>query len=773
MDRSLAAALTRPRHVALSLLLFLALGGGGGAIIGFAQAASDGAAAESAPNALPLADFTLAVPMAGDRGLYELQALEGHTLDQAQASSGFRSLAFDWLGAQVLRNEAGDAEWGNLVRHVETDHRQYADGTEETVTDDEVYAIRPGTEEAFAYIRVRDDAEVDDEVARRTVGVDIHFSERPRTLPPGFATVLHGQTVQVPSGELPTPETCDGCGGMRPDSRRVLEAVTAAEVDGVRYLRAEIVDYYDGGLRTYRLPNVELLYREDVPYPIRIHEESRPYAIVLSNFERGSEELRRVREVVAGPPAPLEFAPLTPWGPDATGVERPLPPQQAYELARDDVEFTALRDFLASHPGAYLGELRGREMVDQREGATHSWTFGVTDGKDLLTVHVDAREPATRLDGVPPVPTPVPYNLPYTPTTRLSAEDIEAVEGRYPVPGAVEGRLVPTVASMMEQWRVYATEEYAARPAIDWGFSLECTYDWDTRQDDCSRSTVRVAAGFQAYNRTYPAEPLPVVVNPANPADSLEDSHLHWIDLPGRPDLTFDSPYYYSDSRTDWRRDGQVPELSGAPKLPSSSSSGAIPLTVAGGAWVFPEAEAAAAVGLGALLVSLLFYLKPALKAGFVGLFSRVRTDNLLDDPTRALLLAAVEAEPGIHHQALVRLAGKGNGATEHHLQKLVAGGLLNRHRSDGYTCYFRAGKVDRRSMATAHLLKSPVARAVVEAATSRPGTSLAQVAREQGVSGPTVHYHAKRLQAAGLVRWEGGLHAGSASAGGAATAAA
>lgn len=767
MDRSLAAALTRPRHVVLSVLLFLALGGLGGFVVGAADASStgEGTAGTSVPN------FSLPEPRVGDRGVYEVRSASGRTIDNDYSAAWERRIGFEWLDDQVVRNSAGEAEWGNLVWLNVTQ----VVGQGDLETDDEVYAVRPGTHDAFAYLRATSEVEQHEDGDRSyQVMAQTGYQERSGELPCGFRNPLQGRSVDVPSLGLTGMGACDQA--RWPDDGRTLVAQRAAAVDGITYLDAAV--FIDrSGIFGARAPYLHLVFRDDIPYPIQLREDGSDAVFVLSAFERGAGPAARTEpEVTAASPPRVDLAPLQAWGPDDSGVDHPFPASEAWVRARDDPEFSELRDFLDQHPGAYSALTYFHESrTDGAEGSSMRWTFHVTDGDVAQSIYVDRVEGRQSTVGPVPVPLPPlpPEAGPLDVAFEFGAGEVQDAAGRrFPDPSSVEGRLAPTVASMVPYWQAYTTADYVDEKANSWRVDVGCTYDWDLGEYDCGRSTIHAGTGFTQSTRDYP-DSLPWPVGqPGVPADVQRYSHLVWIDLPGRPDLTYDQPYYYSDQRTDWRRAGQAEPVSGsAPSFPKGEGS-LMPLT-AGGLWQFPTAEKTAALGVGALLVSLLFYLKPALKAGFVGLFSRVNASDLLDDPTRALLLAAVEAEPGIHHQALVRLAGKGNGATEHHLQKLVAGGLVNRHRSEGYTCYFRAGKVDRRAMATAHLLKSPIARAVVEAATSRPGTSLAQVAREQGVSVPTVHYHAKRLQAAGLVRWEGGLHAadGAASLGGAAAA--
>lgn len=745
MDRSLTAALLRPRHLVASALVFLLLGGLGGMAVGVARASGPDDGSGSA--AIRVDSFTLAQPRAGDRGVYDVRSAANRTIDHEYGDTWTRRLGFEWLGDEVVRNSARTAEWANLVSLNET--RIVGQG--ELDTDERIHAIRPGTLDAFAYLAFANTTRVDDEVHTHSVTANTGFQERPGQLPCGFRNPFQGVSTEVPSPAVQVPVRCDQASGIRDDERRVLRLREATVQDGVAFVRADAVD--EGGRWTDTRPVTTYLFREDIPYPLQIREGGRDAVFVLVQFERGDGPiLRSEPQVVAGPPPPLQFRPRLEWGPDESGVEHPFPFSAAYQQARDDPTYPGLRDFLASHPGAYVQRAGYQSFaVDStRESPYHRWYFTVTDASEELSVDVIRREGAT--PGPLPLHTPLP-----TPAYDISDRGVEPVQTSYPLPGSLRAEL-PTVASMLRQWEAYRSPAYAGVAGNSWSMYLRCTYDWNTSQDDCSRAATHIGAGWTQYDRTY-AGPMPWPLDRSQPVDSQRTSSLGWSEWPGRDDLTFDHPSSYYESRQVTRRDGSMPSVAEGPSF-SPHSSSLFPLAVAG-LWVFPSSEESAAIGLGAVLAGLLYWLKPLAKAG-LGLFSRVEPEELLANPTRAELVAAVEANPGIHHQELVRIARKGNGAAEHHLQKLVAGGLLSRHKSAGYTCYFRAGKVDRRVMASAHLLKSPVARAIVEAAQRQPGTSLAQVARDAGVSVPTVHYHAKRLQAAGLVRWEGGLYPGA-----------
>jgi DNA-binding transcriptional ArsR family regulator len=158
-----------------------------------------------------------------------------------------------------------------------------------------------------------------------------------------------------------------------------------------------------------------------------------------------------------------------------------------------------------------------------------------------------------------------------------------------------------------------------------------------------------------------------------------------------------------------------------------------------------------ASVGAAALLAGLAYWLWPAVKSGGVGLFSRVATEDLLQNPQRARIVQIVESEAGIHHRELERRVGLGRGALEHHLRKLITGGLLLSHRGPGYTCYFPK-RTGAGAMRAAPALKSDTAQALLDLVRRRPGVTLSEAALTLGVSVGTIHHHTKRMATAGVL---------------------
>ncbi len=185
---------------------------------------------------------------------------------------------------------------------------------------------------------------------------------------------------------------------------------------------------------------------------------------------------------------------------------------------------------------------------------------------------------------------------------------------------------------------------------------------------------------------------------------------------------------------------------SGTPPTSPGSPAGA--LAIAG----LPAP--ATAIGAIATLAALLVLAWPWLKAGGpLALFSRVSGGRVLENPRRAALLDLVEAEPGIHLRELARRTGQAEGALRHHLARLVDAGKVRAVRGPRYLCYFPVGAVDRNVAAAAPLLKSDVARRLLERCAAEPGLSGQRLAADLGVTPGAVTYHVQRLSAAGLLQ--------------------
>jgi len=302
---------------------------------------------------------------------------------------------------------------------------------------------------------------------------------------------------------------------------------------------------------------------------------------------------------------------------------------------------------------------------------------------------------------------------------------------------------MPTVASLAAWWAAFRGPSYATDPVDFWQFDLDCL-DVEHGNQTCQDYIGQARVGHVQYTGgTGPAAALG-----QNLQGLWRSSVLAFkgTNATRYDEVTQETEFAHVSS----------PTAALATTAPDSGKE--TPLAIH--SWAPPGLPATVGIGLVAMGLAMLYYLWPALRSGGLGLFSRVRTDKLLDNPVRAEIHQAIEARPGIHQQDLVRLVGKGNGTVEHHLRKLLDAGLVTRVQGTGYTCYFLKGSTDRHTMAAAPVLKSPIAQAVLEAARLRPGVPPSVLARELGVSPPTISYHLRRLESAGLVTVQDGVRA-------------
>jgi DNA-binding transcriptional ArsR family regulator len=132
-------------------------------------------------------------------------------------------------------------------------------------------------------------------------------------------------------------------------------------------------------------------------------------------------------------------------------------------------------------------------------------------------------------------------------------------------------------------------------------------------------------------------------------------------------------------------------------------------------------------------------------------LFTRLERGSLLEHPVRARIHSIVEAEPGIHYNELLRRAGTGRGAMDHHLKALLDHELLKEHATRGYRCYFLAGMGDRGIMAAKAALRADLARELLANVCRSPGATIGTLAESVGVTPSAAAYHLHRFEDVGL----------------------
>jgi predicted transcriptional regulator len=493
--------------------------------------------------------------------------------------------------------------------------------------------------------------------------------------------------------------------------------------------------HFGGGTVTFWVAN-------GIPYPVRVAWTSPGQAITsvleLASFQPGDAP-RLPPAAPSDPAPPLAVAPPRPWGLDETGVHHPYPMSAAFEGARSDADFSDLRDYLRSHPDAYLANAHYAVGADSDTGTVRTWRFTVTDGQSWLEVT------ASRTDSPAAPLGPLPVGIPavaggQTSNVTYGSDPGQASkhnDGDFATPAEAPD-LLPTVASLLARWQAYASPDYLARGPDAWGFEVTC---FRVMTKECRSIWVRAWAGH-ADASAGKDELNQTTVPPTLRATG--EAHVSALSFFNNRTFALVESAKVADSRT-----GVAP----APDLVPGSVPPATQVRPAAtlASWV-PTPEQAAGVGAAAVAVGLLYYLWPLAK-GALGLFSRLKEPEVLGHPARQQLLQLIEAQPGIHFKEMARRTGLPNGSLVHHLETLRRGGQVVARPAGGYTLYFLGAHVPAGSAESASALKADGARKILDLVRQQPGLSSADVAARCGLQPSTVTYHVQRLQAAGLLQ--------------------
>jgi predicted transcriptional regulator len=704
------SALTDPRHLLATLAIALLLGGGGAGIVGVARA-------QDAAQQPLVVGFHIPLPNQGDQALYDVEAES--TLGLFDVSAW----RLAWMSDHSHLRRDGTLMLANRLRMADT----YSNVTLGDLNFTELRGmIRSPIMEAgqaiqFADEMVFDEAQPGDQRHLR-YGID-GFSLVPcyaRNGLQGASWTFDGTAVgetsacYLPyhSGEIPI----------------TWRATATSSHDGVRWVVLEAVQdgyFHDATTRMWM--------QEGLPYPVRIEvEESYEPGREGAEGHRGSQvyvlrELRRGDTPIATTPRvdgvlpAVTLAPRSLAGPDASGVDHPFPLQAAVDaLLADEANGTAVQAWMDAHPDAYVGQASHLLSPNDRGQVTHQWDFVLTDGQDNLGRRVEhTRGPLVVSVPTGDLPTLV-VPVDQEPSIRIQGS---TAPGRFPLPADVPA-MMPTVASMRNAYAFLAQAEGVDLPFTGWSFDLSC---WEN--DEPCRSPAITSGGHRA---------ILVDWNDALAEDGEQQTSFDSLTL------SWNGTQLAGSSTQSWGF------------ADADASTAPAPLTEfravdQEGLWMPLSGAQAAGVGVAALLLALLYWLSPLAKSGALGLFSRIRDDDLLEHPNRALLLQVIQSSPGIHYQEPRRRAGMAKGVLQHHLEKLEAGGLVQCKRAAGYACYFPAG-TDRRVLLGAGVLNSTASRRVFELVCQTPGISTPILTAEAGIAHATLHHHLARLTQAGLI---------------------
>lgn len=437
--------------------------------------------------------------------------------------------------------------------------------------------------------------------------------------------------------------------------------------------------------------------------PIPLLWQTRNGEVRLVGFEPGTEEWPADMAPRSGAPwSPVDVAKHQTWGPDETGIDHPFPLSQAYRSAVDDPTFTAVQDYLASHPRAVL---MSGTLAQFKGQASDDWasSFLLSDGKEAYrwaAIHRIDQGPG--LLGLTPVATALAY----------VDEEIAHPQG-LPNPADMPG-VMPTVAAVLEREEMLHSDD---RANTAWGFTAVC-------DAGCQRPTWWLSAGSAFADQSF-MEAQAAAVAPVGP--SLVSGRLAMADSHGET-LAHGTVYQAYEARNPLVPGSVVAPGAGAMQGPRDITIVAASVVLAGVVLAWPAIRLLA------------------------GLFTRLIPDKLDANPARRRILEAVRDDPGIHMEALARATRLKGGSLQHHVDALVEGGKLQNRKSLGYSCMFPAAtSLDQMRAAPAR--RSPTARQIEALLQARPGATNKEVATQLGMSPSSIAHHVSRLRDAGIVR--------------------
>lgn len=464
---------------------------------------------------------------------------------------------------------------------------------------------------------------------------------------------------------------------------------------------------------------VHAWFDADIPFPVKMAvpaDDGRYHVLRLATYSAVDPAAASLQ--MEEPPAPVIRA-MRPWGPDDSGIEFPFPASAAWAEAMKQDDVQALLD---GRPDAVLSMLRGDTRMTATSDSVY-WDFQLEDLEgDLFgfSVRWDREAPQRTL---PAVETPVIWS-PLKPMVRITVDEDQGYS--HAKPRAAIDAFAPTVASALAT--LQSLDEVPLEH-LSWRTELTCQESNGPAWDECGR---------YGYSTSV---------------TNLRDQTDPGVDIEGRSagtDTTFDAATVVLDGWGGLQRFERTAihqQWAVAPAATTKSTPPSPTAPAPAEPWLPSQVVVIAGAGLLGILAAAAYYFAP----GILGLFSRINEDDLLDHPSRRLLHDAVQAQPGVHHQALVRTLGKGRGTAGHHLDKLTAAGLVTATQGPGYTCYFPR-RTDRRVIAAGPALRSENARNILATLQQRPGCHGGHVAQALGINRATVSHHLQRMETAGLI---------------------
>lgn len=132
--------------------------------------------------------------------------------------------------------------------------------------------------------------------------------------------------------------------------------------------------------------------------------------------------------------------------------------------------------------------------------------------------------------------------------------------------------------------------------------------------------------------------------------------------------------------------------------------------------------------------------------------FTRIAPARAAEHPARAALLRVLRSKPGACAHELADKTGMSRSLVQHHLRVLEQADLVEFRRLGRLIRVFAIGQSTPEEKARA-LSDRGCGLDVLTTVQSRPGIAQRDIAAETGLAPSTVHWHVRRLEAAGVLR--------------------
>jgi DNA-binding transcriptional ArsR family regulator len=446
----------------------------------------------------------------------------------------------------------------------------------------------------------------------------------------------------------------------------------------------------------------QLRFREDIPYPVQFTVEEKgtgePLVYALSGFRQGEHALPG-----PGPDQPsmaLDFKEPPVWGIDDSGIDHPYPLNQAWDDATSLPHHEDFQSFLAENPDAQVADVRFFET----DVGTHmelAWRITVEADGDIASA---CPSRSTTIFGPSDLPAPLE-------TLTWAGNDCLG----NPWAQALDHSIRPTVASMMQVWERLASPHGLEDEPRHYRFY------WSGE-----REYYKIGHRYVEGNT-----PVEGALGYVEPQAMLQRDQMVYFDDGGNLSAIITS---------DFQRQTGPP---GSFDEPSNASQWSVESFSATAVWGFPGARDAMTIGIFSLLLAIIYWAWPYLKAA-LPLFSRIDRPKVLENKRRARVAGIIDTSPGIHFSELLRRSGLARGTLQHHLQKLVETEIITKRQEGGYTTYHPTGKA---GPAVSSSGRSETAKRILTALETHPDTTAAQLARELGLSRQVVHYHLRKIR--------------------------